>query len=238
MTQYEARFYYQSENIIYPIGRYGGKSDYTKMQIMSDQCGQFINSLYDQLFQSFNFNGIKLKINDESKYVIYFNTDYNNNLIIYLWVGDKNPVMSIISSEYNTKALRNNATKVSISGWDYKLSHSACFFNKTPTYFIELLNKYRSECSEEDINNFISGNYYLRFMSYQDHYSEFPLAIGYLRNINEALPEHKNILLTCPEGQLPCESNALNIGFFVFINKEKWISKDIFTINDINWLKL
>lgn len=208
MTKYEARFYLQNPEAIWGLGRAGGSTKYTTQQILSGQAGDFIDSLFDQLFNILEINRvIKFEQTDTTKYRVFFEKG-REEMIIYLWVGERNPEVKILKSEKMGQR------------WLCQMEQGAQFFINQNDTFLVLINRYLQECFAGSP----SKEYFLRFEMIQGELYLPPTVISCLVPMTEIPANHQEELNGAPVDMLLCELISPNgRGYYIRIKKDKKI---------------
>lgn len=122
---------------------------------------------------------------------------------------------------------------MSVPAYCFDLSQGSQLYATSPILFLTLVNAYLQKCTPKEHQSLISDKKYLRFFLCQDAvYLPF-YSYGYLRNIDECLPEHKVRLQSCPSDYVSCELNSFHLGYFIFVKKSACITKSEIGREDI-----
>lgn len=239
MTTFEALCYLQNKEAIWLLGRAGGYIEYTSQQIISGQAEDFISSLYDFLFDALKMNSsIKFEQTDTTKFRVFFEKG-RDGIIIYLWVGERDPEAKILTSEYLTEMktqiyTEKSAVQQTGSGWFYQMEQGAQFFMNGDDTFIVSINRYLKECSEQDHQALLSQKSFLRFWMVQDQFYLPPTVAGYLVPMEEIPAIHHEELKEASPELLLCELISPNgCGYYMRVKREKWSKKEVLTEDDI-----
>lgn len=163
MTSFEVRYSLQDKNGVWWLDRASTTTEYTRQEIMTEQCGDFIHRLLAALFATVAEKPeIELLEPDKTKFGSHFD-EREEKLIIYIWVGEEEPKVEIVKSEYAPNMGQLPSGSV-LSGWCYYLSQGSQFLVRSPTTFLYLINQYLKDCSEQDHQEFLSGESRLKIL--------------------------------------------------------------------------
>lgn len=244
MTRFEARFYLQNEEAIWYLGRAGGSIEQTPQQIISGQARDFLNSLFDSLFDALKMNPtIKFERTETTKFRVFFARG-RNEMIIYLWVGERDPEPKVLSSEYRPELnlftyAEKSATipkdKRAVPGWFYQMEQGAQFFLMSTETFLVLINQYLKKSSVQDHQALLDHKHFLRFWMMQSELYLPPTVVGYLVPVEEIPASHQEELKGASPEQLLCEMNGPDgRGYYFRVDKEKWSRREPITNDDID----
>ena len=238
MYRYTSLFYLQDEDgQIWGLGEAGGQTQYSPMQIVQNQCGDLINSLFGMLFEAYQANShIAFTRTEKTRFQIYFEKVTESEVMIYLWVGQTEPDVKIVQSEYRTDLMRDSEEKVNPC-WLYQLSQGSQFFIRGGPTLLVLLNKYVKHCSKEDHTKVLSGEHFLRFMVGQADSYRLPSAAGLLVELKKCNAFYQKRFGACPKDKLICEiTSPFKRGYFFLIDREKWLERGTFTESDVEMI--
>lgn len=232
MTLYEARYYTELPNHLNLnyLGAYGGKTSFTINEIINDHPLELFDEIYVEGNKLSLYHNIDIS---EKKYYTCFHFEENKLILNILFLSNEPQVKILDCHKVNPPNITPKYLfGIKVNAYCYDLTLGSQFVNYT-VIFIDLLNHYLKNCTDDEHINLLNGRKYLRFMLHQnDPYSD-PYAYGYLRNINTCSEEHQSVLNSCPDNYLPAEMNMLDRGFFLFIDKRKWIDRSQMTQDDI-----
>lgn len=237
MPIFEARYFCcDDNNIIWPLGCYGGQTDYNYDEFQSRDGDDLIDELFHDLLSRMDMNSVKLRPDNRS-FVVDFNQESHDNTTIYLWIGSRAPEIKITSTEKVTPPNTDKKCKgIAVPAYCYELSIDSQFHLNNTILSVHLINYYLQNCTPEEHKSLIDGGKYLRFLLHQDDQYRSPYAYGYLRSIDTCLSSHKQVLESCPSDMLPCEVNLFQTGHFIFINKDKWVNKGELIREDVKFI--
>lgn len=223
MSNYQAQFYYQSQEQIYYVGSQESDIDKVNTKKLIDELFPIMEEM---LMGHPEFDYVPSKKHIRRSYF----TRNKNKLIIYLWIGHNEPLSKICYTHSCGNVTLYTLGK-QMPGWLCGLDYPSLFFAHTEKFFLTLLNRYVDECSNKNHQRLLGGRHYLALTLYSPSCQLPPYVVGCMDNI-EASPRRLRFK-RCPSSHLPCEMNTLYMRLTWYVRRTKWNIRAEFCTKDI-----
>lgn len=220
---YEAHYWVRTQNsdVIY-LGEFGGP---IPSQLLTNNLTPFINTIALNYGELLAINA-QFKPENNAEVTSSIGLITGNLIIINFWLANTDPIMTC---EYLNKNPASAKIKMNVEAHCWKLGRAAHIVDIQENLAF-IINKFKTK------EKIFKEDTLLRFIMYMDDPYGYPYIYGYFRPLNQ-VTVCKEKLLNVPVDEYKIEFCNTYQGHYFSINKSKYDSDHIITVDDLKFLK-